>query len=168
MLVAPRAASASPSKTEGSGRHGWVKRQRLLRSPEFDAPAGPQGSWRASRRWLALSAAVFMDTKDSPGTSVSPSKIRFGLVVARRQAPRAVARNMVKRILREAARHAAPRLESVAGVNRADVVLRLKSALPDARQSTWHEVKAAIRRDADALLEQLGAQLVRANTGGGR
>ncbi len=167
MPVAPRAASASLSKPEGSGRHGWAKRQRLLRAPEFAAPAGSQGSWRAARRWLALSAVIHIQQPGGSGTPMPLPGVRFGLIVPRRQASRAVARNMVKRILREAARRAAHKLEDSAGARRVDVILRLKAALPDARQSGWRDVKAALRDEADALLGQLADQIVRARPAAG-
>lgn len=62
---------------------------------------------------------------------------------------------MVKRVLREAARHAADGLESAAQGRHVAVVLRLKAPLPAVDAAAWRAVKAELRREADVLLQQL-------------
>lgn len=91
------------------------------------------------------------------------SRIRFGFTVGKRNARRSVDRALVKRILREAARHAAPEL--LPRADRAcavDVSLRLKRPLPRAgRDIGLATLKSSLRADADALLAELGRQLAR-------
>jgi ribonuclease P protein component len=87
------------------------------------------------------------------------ANVRFGITVSKRQARRAVARNMVKRVLRESARDAAPQLAMAAAGLCAEALFRLKSPLPDASAATWSSLKGQLRREADSLLEQLRAQL---------
>ena len=81
--------------------------------------------------------------------------VRFGFTVGRRQARRAAQRVMVKRVLREAARHAAEALRQVAGDRTVDLVLRLRSPLPDPAQMGLAMVKRSLRAEADALIAQL-------------
>ena len=86
--------------------------------------------------------------------------VRFGFTVGKRNARRAVDRALVKRILREASRHAADDLEhrcAARGV-RLDVAFRLKAPLADAVASTT-EWRRALRNDADSLLQGLARHL---------
>jgi ribonuclease P protein component len=87
--------------------------------------------------------------------------LRFGIAVPRRQARRAVARNMVKRVLREAARAALPALLGACRERaaRADVLLRLKRALPGAATVNWVSLKRELRAEADELMGQLERRL---------
>jgi RNase P protein component len=178
MHGAPRAASAWPSDSSASGRGGWSKRDRLLLARDFAALAGPAAAnWGAARRWIALSARI-----ESPGaaalsrdagetmqehieTLLECAPLRFGIAVPRRQARRAVARNMVKRVLREAARAALPALRGAGADARADVLMRLKQPLPRASAAGWAAVKRELRAEADDLMRQLGARLARGATG---
>jgi RNase P protein component len=84
-------------------------------------------------------------------------RVRFGLTVGKRLARRSVDRVLVKRILREAARHATPELAAVA-TSGLDIVVRLKAPLP-ARETTRGELKRALRADADAVLHRLRDRL---------
>lgn len=74
-------------------------------------------------------------------------------------ARKAVHRNLVKRILREAARHGRPQLIESARGRRVDVVLRLKAAFPTAAEMTLAAFKRTLRADADALLLRLAQHL---------
>jgi len=100
-----------------------------------------------------------------PGASSSGAgaslRVRFGVTVGKRHARRAVERSLVKRVLRESARHAAADLESAAGDRRVDVVLRLKAPCPPAAELTPPRLRRALRAEADALLAQLEAYLRR-------
>jgi ribonuclease P protein component len=91
--------------------------------------------------------------------SAARARLRFGITVSRRQARRAVARNAVKRVLREAARHAALELDAVAPAQGVDVLLRLKAPLPAVDSAGWHSVKQQLRREADGLMAQLHSHL---------
>jgi len=178
MLGVPRAASVWLSDPVLPGRRGWGKGQRLLRAPEFAALAGPGTSWRATRQWIALSVhlpdQVNADAASksgpqpvvgqgpnrfSPDRVAGRANVRFGITVSKRQARRAVARNMVKRILRESARHAAGQLCTAVAGGRAEVLLRLKSPLPDDSAASWSTLKGQLRREADSLMEQLRERL---------
>jgi RNase P protein component len=90
-------------------------------------------------------------------TSATP-RVRFGLTVGKRLARRAVDRVLVKRILREAARHSAPQLAARAQRD-LDVVLRLKAPLPERATITRTQLKRALREDADAVLRRLSDRL---------
>jgi len=81
-------------------------------------------------------------------------RVRFGLTVGKRLARRAVDRVLIKRILREAARHCAPRLEDIAQSD-LDIVLRLKAPLPARETTPRTQLKRALRADADAVLRRL-------------
>ncbi len=173
MRGAPRDASASPSDAVPAGR-GWSKAQRLLRAADFGALAATGTHWRSARRWLALGVRVPVSDSELPRDRVEPhealltaANLRFGLTVPRRQARRAVARNMVKRVLREAARHAAGRLATAASPARADALFRLKAPLPGAAACGWAELKRQLRGEADALLAQLEVYLLERRPGGG-
>jgi ribonuclease P protein component len=87
------------------------------------------------------------------------SRLRFGISASRKHAPRAVARNMLKRVLREAARHHAPALLAAAGAARLDILFRLKSPLPSAPDLSWSALKSQLRGEADGLLDQLARRL---------
>lgn len=110
---------------------------------------------RAARHWLSMTAAWFPSEQ---------AAVRFGATVGKRNARRAVDRNLVKRILREAARRAAPQLEAACAQRglRLDVSFRLKSSRDRAAEgprislAMW---RRALREEADALLGRLGRQL---------
>ncbi len=88
----------------------------------------------------------------------APARVRFGLTVGKKMARRSVDRVLVKRILREAARHAAPEITAAASTG-FDVVLRLKAPLP-ARETTSRTVlKRDLRADADTLLRRFRERL---------
>lgn len=85
--------------------------------------------------------------------------VRFGITVAKRLERRAVARNTVKRIVREAARHAAGALTDAGPTHQLEVVFRLKSPLPDASAASWGKIKSDLRSEVDQLLAQLRSRL---------
>ena len=97
----------------------------------------------------------------------SPSEepaVRFGVTVGKRNARRSIDRAVVKRILREAGRHAAPALELTCARRglRLDVAFRLKASRDRAAEAqpaltAW---RRALRDEADALLDRLGRHLV--------
>jgi len=101
--------------------------------------------------------SVITPPESSPlaAPAVRVGAARFGLTVSRRQARRAVARNTVRRVLREAARLRAPALEAALGGAAMDVLFRLKCPLPEPAVAGWSGVKAQLRREADSLLDQL-------------
>lgn len=84
---------------------------------------------------------------------------RFGFTVGKRNARLSVDRNLVRRVLREAARHAVPPLDAVVAPGRIDIVLRLKSALPPKGSAARVRLRADLRAEADSLLAQLTAAL---------
>ena len=66
---------------------------------------------------------------------------------------------MVKRIMREAVRVAAPALAQGARGCEVEVVLRLRSALPEPAAMNWAQLKRALRGEADLLMARLGTWL---------
>ncbi|MEW5879502.1 MAG: ribonuclease P protein component [Pseudomonadota bacterium] len=114
------------------------------------AAAGRDEGFRAARRWLALSSR--WRPADSGG-------VRFGLTVGKRNARRAVDRATVKRILREACRHARAELEAASAGHTVDVVLRLKSPLPERDALSLAQLKRSLRAEADALLADLARRI---------
>ncbi|MCB5364762.1 ribonuclease P protein component [Pusillimonas sp. CC-YST705] len=78
-----------------------------------------------------------------PRTNVPESSARLGMIVAKRLARRAVTRNTIKRVLREAfraQRHALPQH---------DFVFRLVAPIP---ASSLTQLKKLVRAEADVLL----------------
>ncbi len=73
-------------------------------------------------------------------------------------ARRSVDRVLVKRILREAARHNAPALNALVTVP-LDVVLRLKAPLPKPGSIGVTALKRALRADIDTLLARFHERL---------
>ncbi|HYA67023.1 MAG TPA: ribonuclease P protein component [Burkholderiaceae bacterium] len=167
MPVVPRAASASPSEAASRGARAWRKHQRLLRPPEFARHSHAPALWRAARRWIAMSAHLQPASapRSREAWPLQASPVRFGITVARHQAARAVDRNGVKRILREAARSAGEALLTAVPGHRVDIVLRLKARLPDRTQAPWSKLKAELRREADSLLAQLQQQVATRSSG---
>ena len=100
--------------------------------------------------------------------SVSPGRARLGITVSKRMARRAIDRALVKRIVREAFRHAASGIERVAAVSEVsvDISVRLKRpvALPDDPQrpslTPW---RRALRAEADELLALVTSRIALAN-----
>jgi len=70
---------------------------------------------------------------------------RLGLIVAKRHAKRAVTRNAIKRVLREAFRHQQQSLPP------RDYIFRLHSSIPP---QSLTGLKRQLRNQADALLQQ--------------
>jgi ribonuclease P protein component len=159
MRGAPRGESVSRSEP-GRGR-GIARSERLRTPQQFAALAGERATWRSARELVAISARV------NPGPSESEPNVyestgtglRFGFTVGRRQARRAVQRTLVKRVLREAARHGAAVLRPLLQGRRIDVVLRLRGALPAASEMGLRELKRTLRSQADWLLAQLARHL---------
>jgi len=126
--------------------------------------AASGGAWRSGKRLLAAQARVFsMDP--SHWTPGADARVRVGVTAGKRHARRAVERVQVKRVLREAARHALAALDAAAGARRVDVVLRLRAARPAAAEMTRAQWRRALRAEADALLAQLEIHLRRGTCG---
>jgi ribonuclease P protein component len=122
---------------------------RLRGEAEFAALAQP-GTFRIASRSIVLSA------RSDPSSPAG--RVRFGFTVGRRHARRAVDRVLVKRVLREAARHAAPALAAAAPAA-TDVLLRLRAPLPAAHSRA--QLKRELRAEADALLARFLSHLAR-------
>lgn len=158
MRAGPKAASASASEpaTGVAALARFPAARRLLSPRQFVAVTSDPSAWRKARRWLAIACRV--DAGDSAGQG----QVRFGFTAAKRNARRAVDRNTVKRVLREAAREHLAELDGAAGPRPVDIVLRLKASVPARAALSKIEWKAALRIEADALLAQLARELRRA------
>lgn len=113
--------------------------------------------WRGGRRWLAVAALI---TPYSAAGDARP-RSRFGVTVGKRNARRSIDRSLVKRVLREAARHAAPAMDAaaLAAEVQLDVVLRLKAPMPPTETLSRAQFKRALREEADGLLARLAREL---------
>jgi len=158
MRAGPRAASASPPDRAALNPSGRLPAARRLRSPaQFVAVTSDPQAIRAGRRWLSIAGRLH-----AAGDAVP---VRFGFTASRRHARRAVDRNAAKRVLREAARRHVDALDAAAASRSVDVVLRLKAAVPDRSQLARDAWKAALREEAEALLELLARRLREAGDG---
>jgi len=125
----------------------------LRRPAEFAAvlSAPRSHSLRAARHWLSMTAAW---------TSSATPAVRFGATVGKRNARRSVDRALVKRILREAGRHAAPALQAACEQRglQLDIAFRLKArrdratAAQAVSLALW---RRTLRDEADSLLDRL-------------
>jgi RNase P protein component len=142
--------------------------------------APPGTIWRATRQYLGLQARLNpgaaadaarvsrVTEADPPAVSapaMSAPATRFGFTVGKRNARLSVDRNLVRRVLREAARHAAPVLDQAAAPAQLDVVLRLKSALPPKGSDARARLRMDLRSEADSLLSQLAQRLAAPQAG---
>ena len=131
-LAAPRAASVWPSnRTAGGVDLSFARRYRLTKTDEFSSVFGFRRAIRG--KWLMLHYQPRAET----GLSA-----RLGVVVGKKLLKRAVDRNLVKRIVREAFRL---RRESLPNC---DLVLRLHTRLKPLDGKL-------LREDVDHLLERL-------------
>lgn len=107
---------------------------------------------RAARHWLSMTAAW---------NPAAAPRVRFGITVGRRNARRAVDRALVKRVVREASRHAAAELEAACGARgvQLDVTFRLKAPRPVAAPPSMTVWRRELRTEADALLSRLARHL---------
>jgi RNase P protein component len=110
--------------------------------------------WRGSRRWVSV-AALINDAQAATNAAHPPC--RFGVTVGKRNAARSIDRSLIKRVLREAARRAAPALDAAAATQalQLDVVLRLKAPVPAPATLARVQLKRELRAEADALLARL-------------
>jgi RNase P protein component len=182
----PRAASGSPPElpTLSAARVDYPPARRLRTPAQFAATVGREGEpvagirWRGGRRFIAAQARIVpmtspaVDAPDPLRPAVAPShelapalRSRFGITVGKRNARLAVDRALIKRVLREAARHAAPALDAAAGDRRVDVVLRLKAPCPTKSALPRPQLKKLLRQEADELLAQLALALRRPAVG---
>jgi ribonuclease P protein component len=135
-----------------------ARNQRLRRPREFAAvrDARREVSLRASGPWLSMTAAWTAAAEARP--------VRLGVTVGKRLARRSIDRALVKRIVREAFRHASPALDRAALRAGAaiDVSLRLRSPLVDPGapgRPAQMPLRRALRADADELLAVLATRL---------
>ena len=148
----PRAASDSPPERAASDSPGCLPTARRLRTPaQFVAVTSDPQALRAGRRWLSIAGRV------QAGGSGVP--VRFGFTASRRNARRAVDRNTVRRVLREAARRHIEDLDAAAASRSVDIVLRLKAAVPDRSAIARGAWKQALRAEAEVLLTELARRL---------
>ena len=133
---------------------------RLIRTADYGVLVHARGEnvIRVSSRFFS---ATVMKQPDRPGS------LRFGITVGKRNSPRSVDRALVKRVLRESARHEAgeilARMNETEGL---DVSLRLKTPLVEAGgREAARALKLTLRADADSLLRRLVARLAERTKG---
>ncbi|ARP88879.1 ribonuclease P protein component [Bordetella genomosp. 9] len=91
--------------------------------------------------------AFFMITFAAPGAAAESPQARLGLVIAKRNAPRAVTRNTLKRVVREAFRACRHSLRP------GDYVVRLQARVPT--ELTLRALKRAARSEVDTHFQRL-------------
>lgn len=127
------------------------------------AARGP-ATLRLARRWLAVSVLASV-----PNAALAQGEpVRFGFTVGKRNARRAVERNLVKRVLRESVRHAHPQLADLARLRGLElaVSLRLKAPLtPKGESAPRTELRRALRAESDELLADLARRMDRLSPG---
>ena len=84
----------------------------------------------------------------TPRSASSFDTARLGFIIPKRLATKAVTRNTIKRVLREAFRLQRPHLPSI------DLVFRLHSRIPDC---SLRALRKMVRAEADQLLAKLKA-----------
>jgi ribonuclease P protein component len=143
------AHDAQPSR---SGR--LTRSQRLRRPQEFAAVLAARGSssMRVGGDRLSMTSAWSATTEARPA--------RLGITVGKRMARRSIDRALVKRIVREAFRHAASRLDEAGARARiaVDVSVRLKAPLGEPgspHRPALAALRRTLRREADQLLHAL-------------
>lgn len=151
-------------------RAALVKIDRRLRTPaQFAAVASARSPYRlqGARRWLALTAYWVRGTSAVLSETDCRTSARLGLVVPKRWARRALDRNLVKRIAREAMHKAGPELDMAAklavnAATRLDVVIRLRAPLPSVHDVPRARLRTLLRVEVDALLSALAGEVSKA------
>jgi ribonuclease P protein component len=150
-------------RRRGARALGLPRAARLQQPSEFLAVQSAERgrALRSAGDWLAMTAAWL-----PAAGAVDNTGPRLGITVSKRMARRALDRNLVKRIVREAFRHATPALGNAAALCglRLDVSLRLKRALPlpgAAARPSQTVLRRALRQDADRMLAVLAERLPR-------
>jgi len=132
--------------------NGAPRTSRMLKPGQFGAVLSlpRERQIRCASHWFSLVAGEFEDS------------VKFGLTVGKKNAPLAVQRNLVKRILREAYR---VRASSVANAARQAnleglyVSLRLRRSLKEADFAGKRSLKVLLHQDAAALVDKFLAVL---------
>ncbi len=96
-------------------------------------------------RRIAKGALFVLNTPRTQNLTDGLQQPRLGLIISKRLAPRAVTRNTIKRVIREAFRHKQGQLAA------RDYVFRLHSPVGS---RTLTQLKRAVRAEADALLDK--------------
>lgn len=131
--------------------YGFPKNLRLVRTEDF----GVLLKTRNERIFFVRSRYFSCQGM----TTDVPQRLRFGITVGKKNAPRSVDRALIKRILREAARQQAPNLLPAlqkAGLG-LDVSLRLREPLKsiEGGDAGVRALKAALHEDARHLMASL-------------
>lgn len=171
MPAAPKAASNWRSERQDARAITPRRRRRLTQPAQFAAVAnarGPQGL-RGSRHWLALSCklgqqelpAVVADSSASPALRLAA--LRLGLTVPKRLARRAVDRNLIKRVVREAMHAVVASIEAdmAKTLDALDVVIRLKTALPPVERLPRAQLRRQLHLEAHELFDALKQEVMK-------
>jgi len=127
---------------------------RLLNGKEYTAVFANRRVLRGGpfelyyRPLTSLAAPAGPETPAMPASSTEHQTARLGLVVPKRNAKRAVHRNLVKRLAREAFRHVCSQLPAYDLVLRLGKPLNAKTATLDSQRKVW-------RSEIDSLLQRL-------------
>ena len=140
--------------TPGPGANKFPKSARILKSEDFGSVLRAQGpdSIRLGRDSVSVCAQAHRQA----------GLVRFGFTVGKRNVPLSVDRALVKRVMREVARHALPDLQAQCrdlGIG-VDVSLRFRSPLrTTAEMVTLSCAKDSVRRSAQLCVQALRKRL---------
>lgn len=139
------------SGDEKNTHYTFPRRLRLIKTADFGVVVRTRNE-NTFRVDASIFVAQCMRRPEASGV------LRFGVTVGKKNAPRAVDRVLVKRILRESARIQAPILCELLAQRELglDVSLRLKVPLITiGDRSAVHALKKTLREDADRVLREV-------------
>ena len=140
--------------TQNRLRHSFPKSVRIVNSDDFGRVlrSDQPGVIRLGRDSVSVCALAHRQT----------GRVRFGFTVGKRNVPLSVDRALVKRVMREVARHALPDLQAQCrdlGIG-VDVSLRFRSPLrTTAEMVTLSCAKDSVRRSAQLCVQALRKRL---------
>jgi ribonuclease P protein component len=134
MLAVPRAGrDCPPERTDLQPGRALFPRQVRLTGPAEYQRVFDQCRCKASNRWMTVLA-----TPNGRGTA------RIGLIISRRTARKAVARNRIKRQIRESFRHWQSRLDKldIVVIGRSGIALQSNRVLAQSLERIWRRLIA--------------------------
>lgn len=139
--------------TPGPGANKFPKSARILKSEDFGSVLRAQGpgSIRLGRDSVSVCAQAHKQT----------GLVRFGFTVGKKNVRRSVDRALVKRVMRECARAALPRMRDVCDKQGLglDISLRYRTPLLVRNEVTVAQAKENVRRSTELAIAALFKRL---------
>ncbi len=145
--------------SEHDSKFKYPRCLRLIRSEDF-------GVLVRERNENTFGTAMGVFSVSARWIPEATSGLRIGVTVGKRNCPRSIDRALIKRILKEAARHRAPQLQALLATHAPhglDLSLRLRTPYKAivAELGAMPAIRQRLRRDADALFDRLERQVRR-------